>query len=97
MTIIPDQKPVMNFSLENGAELLKQHFEHIALDRYEDSLLVSEVQPLYDYICSMSGLTNLNHELLPQLRHYLTQEIGQRGKIVINKDSGMFIARGIKR
>jgi ubiquinone/menaquinone biosynthesis C-methylase UbiE len=90
------QKPIMSFSLENGAELLKQHFDHIALDRYEDSLVVSEVQPLYDYICSMIGLADLDHERLPQLRHYLTKEISQHGEIVINKDTGMFTARGIK-
>lgn len=42
------------FNLENGAAQLREHFAHVALDRYDDTLVVTEAEPLLAYVFSLA-------------------------------------------
>lgn len=84
------------FTLENGAEQLNPWFEVVAVNRYDDSLEVTEVEPLVDYLLSMAVFNKLplgREELRTVLGKIIGAEIEQKGKIHIQKSTGMFIAR----
>ena len=42
------------FSLENGAEQIMEHFSEVDLQLYDDALVVTEAEPLVDYVLSTS-------------------------------------------
>ena len=80
------------FTLENGLAQLFEWFPNVSIDRYMDSLCVTEADPLADYIFSSVSLrdTKVNrHELVDFLEHELTEN---KGAFLITKDSGIFEA-----
>jgi ubiquinone/menaquinone biosynthesis C-methylase UbiE len=85
-----------NFSLENGEEQLRAQFSEVRIERFADSLFVTEVQPVIDYIESMNrppGESIIQqHE--PAIRAELEQHIAANGGFHIIKDTGLFIASG---
>ncbi len=81
------------FGLESGAAYMRAAFGEVQIERYPDSLVVTEVAPLMDYICSMRVRSRVSDEQLAGLRRYLENEIATRGEIRISKDTGMLIAR----
>ena len=88
------------FSLENGAEQLSPWFSDVTLRRYEDALVVTEVEPLVEYLLSgtVAGAGEEPHadELGPrvaELADRLERELASRGAIHITKDVGLFVAR----
>lgn len=88
---------VQSFTLENGAEQLRRSFEDVQVERMENNaLLVTEVEPLLAFIRS-SSLTEPAEEQERALRAIIEQEIAERGAVHIPKDSGLFIASGMKR
>ncbi len=82
------------FTLENGAAQLAEHFAFVTLRRYEDGLLVTEVEPVLDYLRSGRAKDALTDERLQPLRALLEQELAAQGAIRITKDSGLFVASG---
>jgi ubiquinone/menaquinone biosynthesis C-methylase UbiE len=80
------------FSLENGAAQLAPYFSSVTLLRQEDALIVTEAQPLIDYILSGKGAHVFVGERLERLRALIEQELAAHGAIHITKDSGMFEA-----
>lgn len=86
---IPDV--AARFGLENGAPQLSRHFAHVTRQRQENALVVTEPDPLVAYALSM-----LNQEPSAQaveaLRRAARQQIAAQGAILIQKDSGMFVA-----
>jgi ubiquinone/menaquinone biosynthesis C-methylase UbiE len=81
------------FSLENGAEQLTPWLSVAALHRYEDSLIITEVKPLVDYVMSMvSAQSVFEGSGLAEFTNYVEQELAAHGTIHISKDSGMFEA-----
>jgi ubiquinone/menaquinone biosynthesis C-methylase UbiE len=80
------------FGLENGAEQLSPYFPNVTLRRHEDSLLVTEVKPLVDYVLSSDAKSYLIGEKLEAFTRYIGEQIAARGPIHITKDSGMFLA-----
>jgi ubiquinone/menaquinone biosynthesis C-methylase UbiE len=80
------------FTLENGSEQLEPYFRHVVLFRYEDNLDVTEVEPIMAYIRSGMRVSELSQEELSKLQHDLEQELKEKGKIFISKDSGLFDA-----
>jgi SAM-dependent methyltransferase len=84
-----------SFSLENGAEQLGEWFEHTELCRYEDSLLVTEAEPLVAYILSLVGHARsvLVGEKLVELTTFVERELADKGAIRITKDPGLFKAQ----
>jgi SAM-dependent methyltransferase len=81
-----------SFSLENGAEQLGAWYDHVELCRYEDSLLVTEAEPLVAYILSSVGNAQsaLAGEKLDELTEVVKRELAEKGAIHITKDSGLF-------
>jgi SAM-dependent methyltransferase/GNAT superfamily N-acetyltransferase len=78
------------FTLENGGAQLTQEFGAVALRRYEDSLAVTEVEPLLAYLHSMLPLAPA---VTDALRHEIAGEIGRNGAFRITKDSGVFVVQ----
>lgn len=90
------------FGLENGREQLSKYFASVDMQLYEDSLHVTDPQPLMGYILSLEGHTNIRdiitEDRLQEFYDYLARIILQKGSIDIPKSSGMFIAKNpIKR
>lgn len=78
------------FGLENGGSELSAIFQHVELRKYQDSLYVTEMQPMADYIYSCHG--NQMDYLTGKQEHfekYLLKKIGKKG-IHITKDAGIF-------
>jgi ubiquinone/menaquinone biosynthesis C-methylase UbiE len=84
-----------SFVLENGQEKLAPFFTQVSLDTYEDSLAVTEAEPLAAY--AFSG--RLGSQLSPQMRESFTdlirQELAAQGTIHITKSSGLFVAQKV--
>ena len=77
------------FTLENGLEQLKQFFAQVTLSRYPDSLQVTEVKPIIAFILSTSHATEIVEEEFAKLEIELEQELKEKSKIFIQKDSGL--------
>jgi ubiquinone/menaquinone biosynthesis C-methylase UbiE len=83
-----------SFSLENGTPQLRKFFWDVQLRRYEDALEVTESKPLFDYILSMSGITDTNEYAgrLYELAAFIDAEIKEKSSLHITKAQGVFIA-----
>jgi ubiquinone/menaquinone biosynthesis C-methylase UbiE len=83
------------FRLENGAKLLGPYFSSITIDRYEDALNVTEVEPLAAYILSMTTLRGITMDVVRRENLYrlLEQEIARLGAIHITKSACLFICQ----
>ncbi len=90
------------FNLENGAVHLSRSFSEVSLIPYEDALIVTEAQPLVDYLLS-TPISQSASELTPrgefrnrvsELETFLERELEERGEIRVSKQTGMFVARG---
>lgn len=80
------------FGLENGEEILKPYFGSVISRRYEDSIEISEADPLISYILSCHG--NQNRLLLDhykEFRRFVEEKV--RNGFHITKDAGVFLAR----
>ena len=80
------------FGLENGEAILKPYFESVISRRYEDSIEISEADPLISYILSCHG--NQNRLLLDhykEFREFVQDKV--RDGFHITKDAGVFLAR----
>ena len=83
----------LSFRLENGRELLAPHFNNITLDLYEDSLEVTEVEPLMNYLLSMKQIDSVDWEDgVRQARQEVERVMGENGRFHITKSSGLFTA-----
>jgi SAM-dependent methyltransferase len=81
------------FTLENGTSQLAACFSTIDLYNYDDSLLVTEPEPLLNYI--LSGRLELSPEQQESFAQFVTQEFNRaNGKFHVTKASGMFVASG---
>ena len=84
----------IGFSLENGEEQLSRRFGGVSLRRREDSLFVTEVRPLVDYLLSGTAAHAAGHVGdVAGLMRSLERELASRGGIHVTKDAGMFVAR----
>jgi ubiquinone/menaquinone biosynthesis C-methylase UbiE len=80
------------FTLENGLDQLQTVFPKVTLLHYEDSLNVTEADPIMAYIRSSMRATELSEDELAKVRVNLESEIKEKGRIFITKDSGLFEA-----
>ena len=82
------------FSLENGEEQLRGFFERVSCVRFDDSLALTEVEPIIAYI--QSGLSPeelaANAEGLQDIQVFIGRQLNEDGVIRIRKETGMFIA-----
>jgi ubiquinone/menaquinone biosynthesis C-methylase UbiE len=79
-----------SFVLENGFDQLSQLFSQVTMHRYDDDLLITEVEPLIAYVLSTSAKSALTGDKLPGFVHFMEQELTSHGAIYVTKDSGIF-------
>lgn len=84
-----------NFTLQNGKEALISFFTDVEKDLYEDSLAVTEVEDLVDYIFSLSGMTDLRSLPRDTVRSVLASHM-KDGVLTVPKEYGMFVCRSPK-
>jgi ubiquinone/menaquinone biosynthesis C-methylase UbiE len=78
------------FHLEDGGDQLAPWFTDVTVRRYENELLVTEVEPLITYVRTWN---KLNEEQIVVFAEYVEAEIIRRGAIRLTKDAGLFEAR----
>lgn len=89
-----DNTLVRPFCLENGAALLEKYFMDVRQERYENSLRVTLVKPLVDYVLSTVGARQLlAGEDVSHLRRIIEDRLESEGAIHILCSTGMFVAR----
>jgi SAM-dependent methyltransferase len=81
------------FGLESGEPYMRRAFSQVKLERYPNSLVVTEAAPIIDYVCSMRVRSGISDEQVAALRQHLEHEIAAHGEIRITTDSGLFVAR----
>ena len=81
-----------SFTLQNGAEKLSPFFRETARYMYEDSLAVTDIDDMVDYIYSLAGLSEL-HELPRETVRSVLERNMTDGVLRIPKEYGMFISR----
>ena len=84
-----------NFTLQNGKEALSPFFTDVERDLYEDSLAVTEVEDLVDYVFSLSGMTDLRSLPRDTVRSVLASHM-KDSVLTVPKEYGMFVCRSPK-
>lgn len=80
-----------NFTLQNGAQILSTVFKNIKKEIYEDSLAVTNVSDLVDYIYSLSSMSALSSQPREKIQALLQRHM-VNGVLTVPKEYGMFIA-----
>ena len=80
------------FTFESGQAALESHFEEVELHRYENPLVVTDVEPLVAYAMSLSDeMADGTH--VAGFRRLVEQEMAAKGRIEITTAAGIFEAR----
>ena len=82
---------ITNFSLETGAAILARHFAHVTLDVFDDALVVTEAQPIVDYISSMADFW-VGTAREDEIKEQVARVIADEGAFRIDKRVGLFTA-----
>ena len=80
-----------NFTLQNGAEILSPVFKNVEKKIYEDSLAVTNIADLVDYIYSLSSMSSLSNVPREKIQTLLQSHM-LNGVLTVPKEYGMFIA-----
>lgn len=81
-----------NFTLQNGCEILKEHFTEVRRLDYADSLVVTDVDDMLDYIESLANMSQAAAVGRSTLKRVLENEM-RDGVLHVPKEYGMFICR----
>ena len=79
------------FTLQNGRKTLLRHFGNVTRYDYPDSLAVTNVEDMLDYIYSLSGMVTLRDLPRDKVRSVLLSNMID-GVLSVPKEYGMFIA-----
>jgi len=80
-----------NFTLQNGREILSKTFSSVEKREYIDSLAVTNVDDMVEYIYSLSSMTSLNSVPKQVIKEVLISNT-TNGVLNVPKEYGMFIA-----
>lgn len=81
-----------HFGLENGQDILSDHFSRIQCIRYEDAIELDHAEPLIEYILSCHG--NQNQILLDRYKDFRSfVEKKTQNVFHITKDAGAFLCK----
>jgi hypothetical protein len=83
---------VENFGLETGRALLERWFAEVRLARYEDGLVVDEVEPVVAYVRSMTDKA-VDEGAEEAFERFLENKLATSGAIRIAKEVGLFKAQ----
>lgn len=79
------------FTLQNGGEMLKQHFSSIKQLRYPDAFEITDTNDLVNYVLSMTSMAKLENVPREEIFALLDAK-KENGVIHIPKEYGMFIS-----
>lgn len=85
-------KPNHNFTMQNGEAKLKTCFSEVRAVFYEDSLHVTDIEDLVDYLQSLASFKDVIDLPVEKIRKVLSEHI-RDGAIDLPKDYGMFISK----
>ena len=89
------------FGLETGGEKLYKFFDSVKIARYEDSLHITQAQPLIGYVLSLQGIGNVNDiisgENIARFTQYINEIFARNPYIDVVKDAGIFMAAKPKK
>ncbi len=88
----PEDRWHLSFSLENGAEHLHPYFKNVAVKMFDDTLIVTEAEPILAYLAS-SISAGFPVEKWEQMKDFIQEKIDASGNIVIQKETGLFAAQ----
>lgn len=77
------------FTLQNGREQLERHFETVGCRRFDDALVVDEVEPLVRYVLSRDDVP----ETAAADLHRAFAARFEDGSLRVEKELGMFVAQ----
>jgi SAM-dependent methyltransferase len=80
------------FDLEGGGECLSQWFSEVRMDRYDDSLNVTEALPVLAYLSSMTRMREPIRRCRDAFLEYVEERLATSGPLRITKDQGLFTA-----
>lgn len=81
-----------NFTLQNGKEILEPFFSEVQRLNYEDSLAVTNLDDLIEYIYSLSSMTSLSSVSREEIREVLAKYV-VNGVLTVPKEYGMFCCK----
>ncbi len=85
-------RPNHNFTMQNGEQKLKEVFTNVEANFYEDSLHITNIEDLTDYLRSLVSLKAIID--LPSDRiHEILMRHSCNGTIELPKEYGMFVCR----
>ncbi|MCR4713896.1 MAG: methyltransferase domain-containing protein [Treponemataceae bacterium] len=83
-----------NFTLQNGPDILRKHFENVNLLEYKDSLEVTNLDDLVEYVYSLTSMTELSQYPKNEIKSSLSK-LQKNGVLSVPKEYGMFVCRYI--
>ena len=83
-----------NFTLQNGKEILEPFFSEVRKFDYEDSLAVTNIYDLVEYIYSLSSMTSLSSVPKEEIREVLAKYV-VNGVLNVPKEYGMFCCKKV--
>ncbi len=89
---VPISNAAAHFGLENGFDMMRDCFPKVDLLKYPDELIVTESQPLIDYINSTRMRARATTDRVVAFKNFLDAEIARKGPLHITKDTGMLVA-----
>lgn len=90
--------PNLRFNLENGVEMVSNHFEHVALIPFESTLRLTEAQPYLDYFDSLrefwqpSPTDEQWEKVMASTKTYVENEIATKGAFTDRTGFGVIVA-----
>ena len=85
--------PNHNFTMQNGEQILGAAFSNVEARFYADSLHVTDIDDLVNYLRSLASLKALNDIPLERLKEII-MEHSVNGVVDLPKEYGIFIAKG---
>ena len=89
----PLSNSASHFGLESGLAPMQAAFGNVEVVKYPDSMAVTEVAPLIDYVNSTRMHRVASEDKIEALREFFEREISERGTFRISKDAGIFVAQ----
>ncbi len=90
---LPRRRPAhLSFNLDNGAELLAAQFEHVTLHRYDNTLVVTEAEPLIAYLVSMTpqSAIELQERIYRDVAPLVLRHLEEHSEMRLTASSGLF-------
>jgi ubiquinone/menaquinone biosynthesis C-methylase UbiE len=91
---LSDSKEIdeISFTLENGREILRNHFSVVKEETYDNHLEVLEPLDLVEYIFSMASMRHIDRSNRDKMNAYFESKKDSYGILTIPLKYGMFIA-----